>query len=201
VRSCAFIRLRGTAASAEASHSVDGLGVAVQAVDDVPEPDLAALARVLADPRERRPAEVPLGVADVWDGFGLWLALTEPGACRLLATEPETGLPDDLLPLGSTGGTVALADADGAAAVVPAGPSGPGPVPVAVREYGPAGAEPADRLLASLDRWAAAGRPGAADWHLTVVPTGVNPPDLPAAQVITKEHCQLLAEPRSTMEP
>jgi protein-L-isoaspartate(D-aspartate) O-methyltransferase len=201
VRSCAFIRLRGTAASAEASRAVDGLGVAVQAADDMPEPDLAALARVLADPRERRPAAVPLGVVDIWDGFGLWLALTEPGACRLLATELETGLADDLLPLGTTGGTVALADADGAAVVVSAGPSGPGPGPVAVRGFGPAGAELADRLLASLDRWAAAGRPGAADWRLTVVPTGVNTPERPATQVIVKKHCRVLAEPGSTPEP
>jgi protein-L-isoaspartate(D-aspartate) O-methyltransferase len=194
VRSCAFIRLRGAAASAEANRLVENLGVAVQSVDDLPEPDTAAIARALADPRKRRSAPVPLGAVDVWDGFGLWLALTEPGACRLLAVEPETGLPDDLLPLGSTGGTVALAEADGAAAVVPAGPPVPGQAAVAVREFGPGGAAIADRMLAALDGWVAAGRPGAADWRLTVVPTGVDAPTLPHAQVITKKHCRVLAE-------
>jgi protein-L-isoaspartate(D-aspartate) O-methyltransferase len=198
VRSCAFIRLRGAAASADASRVVDGLGVALQTADDLPEPDTMALAGVLTDPRERRPAPVPLGAADIWDGFGLWLALTEPGTCRLLAVEPETGLPDDLLPLGSTGGTVALADADGAAAVVPADVPGPGPVPVAVREFGPGGPGLADRLLAALDRWNAAGGPGAADWRLTVVPTGVDAPGLPEPQVIVKKHCRVLAEPPSS---
>jgi protein-L-isoaspartate(D-aspartate) O-methyltransferase len=194
VRSCAFIRLRGAAASADASRVVDGLGVALQTADDLPELDTATLAGILADPRERRAAPVRLSAADIWDGFGLWLALTEPGTCRLLAVEPETGLPDDLLPLGSTGGTVALADADGAAAVVPADVPGPGPVPVAVREFGPGGPGLADRLLAALDRWNAAGGPGAADWRLTVVPTGVDAPVLPEPQVIVKKHCRVLAE-------
>jgi protein-L-isoaspartate(D-aspartate) O-methyltransferase len=194
VRSCAFIRLRGSAASADGSRAIDGLGVALQAVDDMPEPDLAALARVLADPRDRRPAPVLLGAVDVWDGFGLWLALTEPGACRLLATDSETGLPDDLLPLGGMGGTVALADAEGAAAVVSAGPSGPGPGPVAIRGFGADGAALADRMVASLERWAAAGRAGAADWRLTVVPAGVDAPALPTAEVILKKHCRVLAE-------
>ncbi|TWF75807.1 protein-L-isoaspartate(D-aspartate) O-methyltransferase [Pseudonocardia hierapolitana] len=199
VRSCAFIRLRGAAARADSNRLVEELGVALQTPDDYPEPDLAAVASVLADPRERRAAPVPLGAVDVWDGFGLWLALTEPGAGRLLAAEPETGLPDDLFPLGSTGGTVALAAEDGVAAVVLAGPPGPGPGAVAVREFGPGGAALGDRLLAALDEWAAAGRPGAADWRLTVVPTGVDAPALPAPQVIVKKHCRVLAEhPRAS---
>ena len=195
VRSCAFIRLRGAAASGDVTRLVEGLGVALQTPDDLPEPDLAVVASALADPREWRAAPVLLGAVDIWDGFGLWLALTEPGACRLLAVEPETELPDDLLPLGSTGGTVALAADDGVAAVVQAGQPGPGPGAVAVREFGPGGAALGDRLLAALRGWAAAGRPGAADWRLTVVPTGVDAPALPASQVIVKEHCRVLAEP------
>jgi protein-L-isoaspartate(D-aspartate) O-methyltransferase len=76
---------------------------------------------------------------------------------------------------------------------------------VAVREFGPGGAALADRLLAALDAWAAAGRPGAADWRLTVVPAGVDAPTLSHPQVIPKKHCRVLAElPRpssSTVEP
>jgi protein-L-isoaspartate(D-aspartate) O-methyltransferase len=205
VRSCAFIRLRGAAASPDASRLVAELGVAIQTPDDLPEPDLKAVAGALADPRERRPTQVPLGAVDVWDGFGLWLALTEPGVCRLLAVEQETDLPDDLLPLGSMSGTVALssspvdpsaepADAPGLAAVVLAERPAPGPGAVAVREFGPGGAALADRLLDALDRWAAAGRPGAADWRLTVVPTGVDAPTLPRPYVVAKRHCRVLAE-------
>jgi protein-L-isoaspartate(D-aspartate) O-methyltransferase len=198
VRSCAFIRLRGAAASSDASRVVAALGVALQTPDDGPEPDLTAVAGVLADPRERRPAPVPLGPVDVWDGFGLWLALTEPGACRLLAVEPETELPDDLFPLGTTGGTVALtaepSDEPGLAAVVLDTEPVPGPGAVALREFGPGGAALADRLLDVLDRWAAAGRPGAADWRLTVVPTGVDAPTLPRPYVVAKRHSRVLAE-------
>ncbi len=205
VRSCAFIRLRGAAASTDASRVVGDLGIALQTPDDTPEPDPGAVARVLADPRERRPAPVRLSVVDIWDGFGLWLALTEPGVCRLIEVEPETQLPDDLFPLGSGGGTLALTSGDGVAAVVLDGPPEPGPGPVAVREFGPEGAALGERLLAALDRWVAAGRAGAADWRLTVVPTGTDAPVLTAPQVIVKRHCRVLAElPRpssSAMDP
>jgi protein-L-isoaspartate(D-aspartate) O-methyltransferase len=173
---------------------VDELGVALQTPDDFHQPELAAVAGALADPRQRRPTPVPLGAVDVWDGFGLWLALTEPGACRLLAMEPETELPDDLFPLGSTSGTVALTNGDGVAAVVLAGPPVPGPGAVGVREFGPGGAALADRLLAALNSWAEAGRPGAADWRLTVVPAGVDAPTLSHPQVIPKKYSRVLAE-------
>jgi protein-L-isoaspartate(D-aspartate) O-methyltransferase len=208
VRSCAFIRLRGAAARTDASRVLDALGVALQTPDDVPEPDLTAVAAALADPRGWRPTEVPLGAVDIWDGFGLWLALTEPGACRLLAVDQETELPDDLLPLGSTSGTVALgssasgsssstaepAEAPGVAAVVLAGRPVPGQGTVAVRAFGLGGAALADRLLDALDCWVAAGRPGAADWRLTVVPSGVDAPILPRPYVVAKRHCRVLAE-------
>jgi protein-L-isoaspartate(D-aspartate) O-methyltransferase len=194
VRSCAFIRLRGEAASTDVSRRLDGTGVTLLAPEDLAEPDPGRVAELLGEPRRRRDAAVPLGAVDVWDGFGLWLALTETDACRLLATEAETSLPDELFPLGPASGTVALAGADGLAAVVPTEP-GPGPGPVAVREFGPDGAELADRLLAAMDEWAVAGRPGAPDWRLTVVPTGVDAPALPAPRVIVKKHCRVLAEP------
>jgi protein-L-isoaspartate(D-aspartate) O-methyltransferase len=70
----------------------------------------------------------------------------------------------------------------------------PGPGAVAVREFGPGGAAIADRLLEALDRWAAAGRPGAADWRLTVVPNGVDAPTLQRPYVVAKRHCRVLAE-------
>ena len=198
VRSCAFIRLRGTAASSDASRVLDGLGVALQTPADASEPDAAVVAGALADPRERSPAAVPLGAVDIWDGFGLWLALTEAGACRLLAVEPETGLRDDLLPLGSTSGTVALtAEPDGVpgvAAVVSAGRQVRGRSKVAVRAFGPGGDPLADRLLDALHGWAAAGSPGAADWRFTVVPTGIAAPSLSSPCVVAKQHCRVLAE-------
>jgi protein-L-isoaspartate(D-aspartate) O-methyltransferase len=211
VRSCAFIRLRGSAASTDFVRPLDALGVALQTPDDGPEPDVGAVASALVDPRGRRPTPVPLGSADVWDGFGLWLALTEPGTCRLLSVDPDATLHDDLLPLASgTRGTVGLTAPPGAApgvAVVVPEPSvpefgAPGPGLVAVRAFGPAGLELADRLLDALDRWAAVHRPGAAEWRLVVVlggrhsggPTGSIAAAGAERSVVTKRHCHVLAD-------
>ncbi|MHA6630815.1 methyltransferase, FxLD system [Pseudonocardia sichuanensis] len=195
VRSCAFIRLRGAAASPDATTRLDGLGVALQVPDDGPQPDAAAVAGALADPRGHRDCTVALGPADVWDGFGLWLALTEPGACRLLAVEPETALPDDLLPLGASSGTVGLVAAPGAipgvAAVVLGGDDR---APLRVRASGPSGDALAERLLAALERWAAVERPGAPDWRFVAVPRGTDVELPEPAAVVEKRHCRLLAD-------
>jgi protein-L-isoaspartate(D-aspartate) O-methyltransferase len=205
VRSCAFIRLRGAGASTDASTRLDGVGLALQVPEDGPGADPAGVTAALAEPGALLPAPVPLGAADVWDGFGLWLALTEPGACRLLALEPETGLPDDLLPLGSTAGTMALSTEagerpPGLAAVVPepGHPAAQNPGAVAVRTFGPAGPTLATRLLDALDRWTAAGRPGASEWRMAVVPAGVDaaadPVLSPRASVVGKRHCRLVMD-------
>ncbi|WP_219414742.1 methyltransferase, FxLD system [Pseudonocardia nigra] len=201
VRSCAFIRLRGEGAGRDTIRPVDGWGLALQLPDDGPGADPTRIAAALEEPGEPVPAPVSLGVVDVWDGFGLWLALTEPGACRVLAPDPDTGLPDDLLPLGPSTGTVALAtaadrDRAGLAMVVPLAGRGDlrRPGPVAVRPFGPEGAALADALLDALDRWDAAGRPGAPDWRFTIVPDGVDEPgEVPRGHVVTTAHCRVLA--------
>jgi protein-L-isoaspartate(D-aspartate) O-methyltransferase len=196
VRSCAFIRLRGTAASTDIGRRLDALEVELRTPEDAPEPDAAAVAGALSDPRELRPAAASLAAVDVWDGFGLWLALTEPHVCRLLTGERETALPDGLFPLGAARGTVAVTtrpgDVPGVAAVVRE--PGQGPSAVAVRAFGPAGAGQADRMLGALERWTAMGRPCAPDWIITVVPTGTEVPIPPGACVVAKRHSRVLAE-------
>ena len=200
VRSCAFIRLRGDGARPESLVRLTGSGLAVQVPDDGPDADPVALGAALASPGEQFPTPVPLGPIDVWDGFGLWLALTEPGACRLLVIQAVPALSDDLLPLGATTGSVALRDpgvaAAGLAMVVrprPAGPAGQ----VAVRAFGPAGRTLAARLLDALDRWVVAGRPTGADWRVIVVPSGTAyplDPLPPGTAVVAKQHCRLLID-------
>ena len=202
VRSCAFIRLRGEGAGVDASARLDGVGLVLQVPEDGSDPDPAGVTVALAEPGELVASAVSLGAVDVWDGFGLWLALTEPGVCRLLATGAQTGLPDDLLPLGATGGAVALVSElgnplPGLAAVVPmpGHEHGRGPGPVGVRPFGPGGPALAARLLAALERWVAAGRPEAMDWRFTVVPHphGERERWQPGACVVAKRHCQVLA--------
>jgi protein-L-isoaspartate(D-aspartate) O-methyltransferase len=201
VRSCAFIRLRGAAAGRDTTpRDVEGWGLALQLPEDGPGADGTRVAAALDEPGSRIPVPVSLGPADVWDGCGLWLALSEPKTCRVLVTDPDAGLADDLLPLGAVTGTVGLvsgADADpvGIALVVARpGPGDPGQrAPVDVRPFGPAGAALAAELLDALERWDADGRPGAPDWRFTVVPAGAAEP-IDGRRVVRKEHCCVVAE-------
>ena len=116
VRSCAFIRLRGVGAGPETTVPLAHPGLSVQpAGDDPVDPGLVDAA--LDDPGPVVGADGVLGAADLWDGFGLYLALTTPGACRLLANDSGRGA-QELTPMGPGLGTLALAGRDGLAAVV-----------------------------------------------------------------------------------
>lgn len=104
---------------------------------------------------------VPLRPADLWDGFGLWLALTEPGAARLVTRHEGPDL--HLVLIDHTG-----------LAVVP---------------HGPTGDAAARRMLAALDAWYDAGVPGAADWNVTVHPRG--PVDEPGPRRVLLPHARV----------
>jgi protein-L-isoaspartate(D-aspartate) O-methyltransferase len=203
VNRCAFVRLRGTgAALPERGVTVDG--VSVLPADDR---DLApeALRTALSVPGGARPGPVRLGLGDLWDGFGLWLALTEPQTCRLVVPRTDQDDADAdadvhgvvaLLRLGPGGATVGLlagdADRPGLAALVLDVADSRGPWPVRVQAFGPGGDAAADRLLASAGAWADAGRPTSEDLRLTVVPRGLATPAVPATTVVEKEHCSVL---------
>ena len=102
VHRCSFVRLRGVGAVSEAGTTGAG-GVSVLPAGGRPDPELVRVA--LAAPGPARHVPEPLGAGDLWDGFGMWLALTEPGACRLLSgrVDPDDpdpdGLPAELLPV------------------------------------------------------------------------------------------------------
>jgi protein-L-isoaspartate(D-aspartate) O-methyltransferase len=66
--------------------------------------------------------------------------------------------------------------------------------PTAVVPAGPGGDALAARLLADLDTWAAAGRPGAADWTLVVHPGA--PPERPGPRVVVLPHAWVACAPR-----
>jgi protein-L-isoaspartate(D-aspartate) O-methyltransferase len=73
-------------------------------------------------------------------------------------------------------------------------PDGRRPGAVAVREFGAGGPTLAGRLLAALDRWIAAGRPGAAEWQIAAVPAGAMSEAPPGVGVVRKKHCSLLVD-------
>lgn len=171
VRSCGFIRLRGLGAVDEGAVEVPGVG-SLLVPSDGPAVEADAVAAVLADPRGPSGPPVSLGRADLWDGFGLWLALTEPGAGRLL---PAADAP-----------ALVLVGAAGLASVVP-GPD------ARVHVFGDEGADLARRLDGALRAWTAAGSPGGPDWRVAVVRPGSG--DAPeGVRVVRTAHHHLLLD-------
>ena len=204
VHRCAFVRLRGVGATSDAGATVDGVSVLPASGRIRPDPLRAALAA----PGAARHVPEPLGGGDLWDGFGLWLALREPGACRLTAApvdpdDPDPdGLPAELLPLRDRAASIGVADdspdAPGLAVVVldpSARARSRGPWPVRVRAFGPSGDALANRLLVAAASWADAGRPTPEDLRLTVVPRGVDAAVPGDAVVVEQEHCRVLVQP------
>lgn len=183
VRSCAFIRLRGIGAGTDTVLPLPATGLVLSpaGAEAIPEADVVVAA--LAEPGETVPVAASLGSADLWDGFGLYLALTAAGACRLLVGGP--GEPAVRAPLVAGVGTLALAGPGGLAAVVRSGRR------VAVRAFGPGGAEQAARLRAVIDGWVGAGRPTAAGLTLVARPRADGTAaDGPGGAVLT-EHCRI----------
>jgi protein-L-isoaspartate(D-aspartate) O-methyltransferase len=170
VRSCAFIRLRGLGAAADAVAELPG-GFALHLPSDGPSADPDALAVALREVGEPVLVPAALSASDVFDGFGLWLALTEPGACRVWRHQTVS------LGLVTPPGAVAA----GLAVVDPATSDA-----VTVHPFGPAGAALAERMLAAVEGWRAAGAPQAADRRITVLPADRPPPGGPAVRT---EYC------------
>jgi protein-L-isoaspartate(D-aspartate) O-methyltransferase len=208
VHRCAFVRLRGVGAVSEAGTSVDG-GVTVMPAEGTVRPELVRAA--LSAPGGTRYLPGPLGAADLWDGFGMWLALTEPGACRLLARQADLddpdpgGFPDDLMPVRGCAASIGIladtAAGPGLAAVVldpVADPGARGPWTVRVRAFGPAVDALTERLLAAAASWTDAGRPVPEDLRLTVVPRGVDVAAADAIAVVEQEHCRVLVHLAAT---
>lgn len=183
VRSCAFIRLRGAGAGPEAVERL-GPGWAAQ-VPEGDSPDLEAVAGLLDEPRKLHRSTGTLDRADVWDGLGLWLMLTVPGALRLLTGDAEDPPGYWLVPTGQGRATVAVAVPGGLAALVTE-PSG-------VRAFGPEGEKAVRLLRAGVDGWHAAGRPHAADLRILAVPAGAALPGEGA--VVEKELSRLVVAP------
>lgn len=167
VRGCGFIRMRGVAARPSETEPVPGTPLGLQ-VWDGSSVDAGWVGAILAEPGAVRTSTVVLGSADVWDGFGLWLAVRRPGTARLVG---EVG---ELLADWSGGPTavvVAASGADGLAVVEPDPHGGPS----RVREFGPRGGQAAVVMLEEAAAWRAAGGPVAADLRLTWGPDGLEP--------------------------
>ncbi|WP_218613325.1 methyltransferase domain-containing protein, partial [Pseudonocardia sp. KRD291] len=169
VRSCAFIRLRGTGADTDPAVTL-GEGWAMQ-VAESGGPDPALVSRALSGPgAQADPSPEPGSVTDVWDGLGLWCALADPAVFRLLAVEPaaETETGRAMFGSGTTRVALGVATGDGVALLM-AEPRG------GIRTFGGAGGVAAARLCALVRGWTTAGRPEAADLRISAEMTGPDP--------------------------
>jgi protein-L-isoaspartate(D-aspartate) O-methyltransferase len=194
VRGCAFVRLRGQGAGPATNRVDTGDGIIVPAGED-DELDPARLRALLEDPGPERPAPAPLAPIDLWDGLGLWLAVREPRVHRVLLG-PEARHLTSLLPEHMDGGTIALIDERGMAAVAPRGPVGrdlSNRFPIGLRAFGPDGPAATERLAALIGAWVRAGRPAATELSVSAYPAGVEPPPSGGA-LVRKRHSTLLLD-------
>ncbi|WP_141278014.1 methyltransferase domain-containing protein [Pseudonocardia hydrocarbonoxydans] len=179
VRSCGFIRMRGAAAvPGGAGVDLPG-GRRLELPPGAAPVDAAAVAAALDEPGPPVVSPVELGTVDLWDGFGLWLALSEPGTARLVGGASEVHL--------------ALVDPAGLATAAPCRG------PTSVVPHGPGGQAVAGRLCAALAAWADAGRPDAPCWHLTVHPGA--PPPGPDPRVVALPNAWVACDPGPPVDP
>lgn len=156
---CGFMELRGSLAGPRSLQPVEpGLFLEVE------QPVGAVDLRVRGEPVPAADA-VP---AEAARGLRLWLALHEPAGGALIALDRPLPVP----PVVSGGGmamTVVVVGDGALGALVPAGDGA-----VAVQAYG-TGDGPAERLLAAVRAWDAAGRPTSAGLRIRACAPGTDP--------------------------
>lgn len=193
---CGFMPLRGALAGPDqASPLGDQPGLFVHLADDRPI-DLSALYAALHQPGAQMTTGVAVTAGQVWAELGLWLALHDPAAGRLVALGDavDAALVPALNAFPGMTSTTALIGAQALAALV--GPDTAAPTDsftIGVRPFGPDGTDLAQRLAAHVRAWDAAGRPSTAKLRIRAYPLHEAPAD-PATLVLDKRHTRLLID-------
>jgi len=168
VADCGFMRLRGVFAGPDQAVPLDSEAKVQVAVAGNLPVSPSALHAWLSGPVEDFATGIRVSMADFWDGLAMWLGLHAPGFCHLIASGDgvEQRRVPPLITFQSTLEqrlTVGLVAPEGMCAVREA----PQPVAereafeLAVRAWGPGPLAPlAQRLIAQVQAWGAAGRPG-----------------------------------------
>jgi protein-L-isoaspartate(D-aspartate) O-methyltransferase len=169
-----FMMLRGPSASAETRTIVLGDPAIVLRVLTAHAGSLdgSVLARVLRAPAHETVPVRRIGLEDTWNGFSLWLALTDDASCRLTASGPRVQdgtVPNLLLGGESLYGTSATFGICSAGELVVFARRGS--YEVVLRSFGtPAGG--VARMQNAIAAWDRAGRPGNAQLRITIAPDG-----------------------------
>ncbi|MBN9110295.1 MAG: methyltransferase domain-containing protein [Pseudonocardia sp.] len=193
VRSCAFIRLRGAGAGEEQVVAIDGRGWwAEPAEPGAPLPNATSMRAALDRPGAEMQLGVRLSVADVWDGLGLWIALAEPTAFRLLARDAAAGsaVAAELVEIGGARATIAVPGVGGFVALVQDEHGGP----ARIRCHGDVAPGVGARVAALVEAWVTAERPHSADLQLTAFPREQSTSAAAGGRVVGLASATLLVE-------
>lgn len=203
-----FMPMRGDIAGPDRVHPLgDQPGLLLEVPDDA-KLDFDALYAALGRPGPDLATGVRLAPAEAFGGLGLWLALHEPAAGRLIALDAavERGLVPPLVAFPGMAATAVLLDGRALAALVRLDDQAadsdarrlddqaadPDARHLGVRPLG-AGAELAQRLLGRVHQWAARGRPSTSSLRIRAYPQAAATPD-DAAVVIETPHRRLLVD-------
>jgi protein-L-isoaspartate(D-aspartate) O-methyltransferase len=181
-RLCGFMRMRGPFAGPERNYQLSpALALSLPKAREI---DTDAVAAVLTEPPATFGTGVEPSLAEVFDGFGLWLAVREPCCCAVseVVGGDRPMLLDPPLRAAESVATIGILDDDGMALLGTAGDE------LTVHGYGNDAV--ADTLVAHVRDWDAAGRPGTDGMRIDAYPLEVPCP--PGGVVLEKSACRLV---------
>jgi len=178
-RPCGFMRMRGAFAGPDRTVALDHRSHLMMLLPEAREVDAAAVLEALGTPEVEIATGVSPSADELFDGFGLWLAIHEPRWFGLSAPGADPRLPDAPLRTDSGTATSGLLDDFGLATLG-----------LRDGELLAIGAERvADELAAHVTAWDEAGRPGSAGLTIDAYPAGT---DVAGELVIDKKHVRLV---------
>ncbi len=178
-RACGFMRMRGAFAGPDRHFVLDKQTHLTLAVPEAREIDATAVLEALGTPERAVRTGVSPSVTELFDGFGLWLAIREPRWFALGAHGPDPRLPDAPVQDATSVATSGILDDFGLATLT-----------AQDGELVAAGADRiADELAAHVVAWDEAGRPGSEGLRIDAYPAGS---EATGEYVIDKRHVRLV---------
>ena len=203
VKDCGFMLLRGAFAGPQATLQLGQEPAAYVGGDDRGRIDADAVFRLLNGPSQDEALGVSVTEHDVYGGLSLWLALHEPGFCRLGTEGGDASrrLVPRLFGWGSSSGTIAVVGDGGLAALMRpptagtdegSGDADAEPYVLWLRSFGDEA--PAARLREDVIAWDAAGRLDSDGLRINAYPRGANRTRAADDWIIEKRETALVLE-------